>query len=87
MKRSVTKSKVEDNRTSVNRPRQPRKCLHQIHNKGKQRIKFNLLPQTLTIPALYAEVTTGYGSVEFSRKRLHPRDLSWWRIINFAFRA
>ena len=36
---------------------------------------------------MYAKVTTGYGSVEFSRKRLQPRELSWWRITNFAFRA
>ena len=61
--------------------------MHQIRNKGKQGSKCHLLPPTLTLAALCAKVTTSYGSVEFSRKRLQPRELSWWRIINFAFRA
>ena len=61
--------------------------MHQIHNKGKQRSKCQIFPQILTLAALYAKVATGYVSVEFSRKRLQPRELSWWRITNFAFRA
>ena len=87
MKQSATKARPEDNSTSVTKTKQLQKCLHQIRNKGKQRSKCHLLPQTLSFDALYAKVTTGYGSVEFSRKRLQPRELSWWRITNFAFRA
>ena len=87
MKQSATKARPEANSTSEPRPKQPQKCLHQIRNKVKQRSKCHLLPQTLTVAALYAKVTTGYGSVEFSRKRLQTRELSWWRVTNFAFRA
>ena len=87
MKQSAIKAKLEENITSVTKTKTASKCLHQTHNKGTQRSKLHLLPQTLTLGALYAKVTTGYGSVEFSRKRLQPRELSWWRITNFAFRA
>ena len=89
MKQSATKARPEDNSTSVTKTKTASKVFakQQIHNKGKQRSKSHLLPQTLTLAALYAKVTTGYGSVEFSRKRLHPRELSWWLITNFASRA
>ena len=73
MKQSATKAKSEDNSISVTKTRKkPQKCLHQIHNKGKQRSKRHLLPQTPTLGAWYAKVTTGYGSVEFSRKDPNP---------------
>ena len=58
--------------------------MQQIHNYGKQGSKCHLLPLTLTLAALSTKVTTGYGSVEISRKRLRPIELSWWRITNFA---
>ena len=61
--------------------------MHRTHNKGKQRSKRHLHPQTLALAALYAKVTTGYESVEFSKKRPQPRELSWLPIVNFAFRA
>ena len=87
LKQSATKANLKITALQSPRPKQPQKCLHQIRNKVQQRSKCHLLPQTPTLAVLYATVTTGYGSVQFSRKRLQPRELSWWGIINFAFRA
>ena len=87
MKQSATKARPEDNSTSVTKNKIASKVFASNSQQRETRSKCHLLPQTLTLAVLYAKVTTGYGSVEFLRKRLQPRELSWWRIINFAFRA
>ena len=87
MKQRATKARPEDNSTSVTKTKTASKVFASISQQRKQGSKCHLLPSTVTLAALCAKVTTDYGSVEFSRKRLQPRELSWWRIINFAFCA
>ena len=87
MKQSATKARPADNSTSVTKTKTASKVFASNSQQRKQGSKRHLLPLTLTLAALCAKVTTGYGSVEFSRKRLQPRALSLWRIITSAFRA
>ena len=68
MKQSATKAKLEENSISVTKTKTASKFLHQILNKGKQRSKCHLILRRLAVAALYAKVTTGYGSVGFSKK-------------------
>ena len=99
MKQSANKAKPEENGTPVTKTKTASRVFASNSQQGetKKQIPQTLLstkkqmpqtlPQTLALAALYAEVTAGYGSVEFSGKKLQPKELSWWRIINFAFRA
>ena len=87
MKQSATKARPEDNSTPVTKTKTASKV---FASNSQQRETKKQMPSASTntsFDALYAKATTGYGSVEFSRKRLPPRELSWWRITNFAFRA
>ena len=87
MKQSATKARPEDDSTSVTKTKTASKVFASNSQERETKKQMPSSSKTLTLAALYAKVTTGYGSVEFSKKRLQPRELSLWRITNFAFRA
>ena len=85
LKQSATKARPEDSSTSVNKAKTASKVFASNSQQRDTKKQIPSYSKNFTLGALYAKVTTGYGSVEFSRKRLQPRELSWWRMTNFAF--
>ena len=81
MKQSATKATPEDNQNSLKSV-----CI-KFTTKGNEEANAIFFHKHLLSLYCMQKVTTGYGSVEFSRKRLQPRELSSWGIINFVFRA
>ena len=86
MKQSATKAKPEENITSVTKTKTASKV---FASNSQQRETKKQMPSASTNTYFRCIVCKGnhrLWSVEFSRKRLQPRELSWWRITNFAFR-
>ena len=87
MKQSATKARPEDNSTSVTKTITASKV---FASNSQQRETKKQMPSSSTNTYSCCIVCKGNHRLwecRVSRKRLQPRELSWWGIINIAFRA
>ena len=83
MKQSATNAKLEDNSTSITKIKTASKLSASNSQKGNKEANAIFIHKYFR--CILCKVKTGYGSFQFSGKRIQSRELRWWPIINFAF--